>query len=79
MSDQAPLLRSEVSEILEEKKAIQFDDLLREVRKTYSDASEKDIMSVLIKFEIMGLIVTTRLSKKNLRIELLKARGPGTD
>jgi len=79
MSDQAPLLRSEVSEILEEKKAIQFDDLLREVRKTYSDASEKDIMSVLIKFEMMGLIVTTRLSKKNLRIELLRTRSSGTD
>jgi Fe2+ or Zn2+ uptake regulation protein len=79
MSNEAPLLKSEILEILKVKKAVQFEDLLREVRKTYPDTSEKDLMSTLIKFEIMGLIVTTRLSKKDIRIEFLGTGGPGTD
>jgi Fe2+ or Zn2+ uptake regulation protein len=79
MSNEAPLLKSEILEILKVKKAVQFEDLLREVRKTYPDTSEKDLMSTLIKFEIMGLIVTIRLSKKDIRIELLGTGGPGTD
>jgi Fe2+ or Zn2+ uptake regulation protein len=79
MSNEAPLLKSEILEILKVKKAVQFEDLLREVRKTYPDTSEKDLMSTLIKFEIMGLIVTTRLSKKDIRVELLGTAGPGTD
>jgi Fe2+ or Zn2+ uptake regulation protein len=79
MSNEAPLLKSEILEILKVKKAVQFEDLLREVRKTYPDTSEKDLMSTLIKFEIMGLIATIRLSKKDIRIELLGTGGPGTD
>jgi len=79
MSNEAPLLKSEILEILKSKKAIQFEDLLREVRKTYPDTSEKDLMSTLIKFEIMGLIVTSRLSKKDIRVELLGSSGSGTD
>jgi Fe2+ or Zn2+ uptake regulation protein len=79
MSNEAPLLKSEILEILKVKKAVQFEDLLREVRKTYPDTSEKDLMSTLIKFEIMGLIVTIRLSKKDIRVELLGTGGPGTD
>jgi Fe2+ or Zn2+ uptake regulation protein len=79
MSNEAPLLKSEILEILKVKKAAQFEDLLREVRKSYPDTSEKDLMSTLIKFEIMGLIVTTRLSKKDIRVELLGTGGAGTD
>jgi len=79
MSNQPPLLKAEILEILKSKKAAQFEDLLREVRKTYPETSEKDLMSTLIKFEIMGLVVTTRLSKKNIRVELLKQGSPGTD
>ena len=79
MSNEAPLLKSEILEILKVKKAVQFEDLLREVRKTYPDTSEKDLMSTLIKFEIMGLIVTIRLSKKDIRVELLGTGGAGTD
>ena len=79
MSNQPPLLRAEILDILKEKKAAEFEDLLREIRKTYPDTSERDLMSTLAKFEIMGLIVTTRLSKKNIRVELLNPSGSGTD
>jgi len=79
MSNQSPLLRSEIIEILKAKRAMQLEDLIREVRKTYPDAPEKDIMSALIKFEILGLIVTTKVSKKNLRVELLGSSDSGTD
>jgi len=79
MSNEAPLLKSEVLEILKAKKAVQFEDLFREVRKTYPDTTEKDLTSTLLKFEIMGLVVTTRLSKKDIRVELLGTATVGTD
>ena len=50
MSNEAPLLKSEILEILKVKKAVQFEDLLREVRKTYPDTSEKDLTSTLERF-----------------------------
>jgi len=72
MNMPSPLLQSEVLEIIKSRNSIQFDDLFREIRKVDSDAQEKDILRILMKLELLGMVSVTRLAKKNLLIELVK-------
>ena len=72
MNMSSPLLQSEVLEIIKSRNSIQFEDLVREIRKVDPAVQEKDTMGILLKLELLGMITVRRLAKKNLLIEFIK-------
>lgn len=72
MNMSSPLLQGEILEVIKSKSSIRFEDLFKEIKKIDPDVEEKDILRVLLKMEILGMVNVTRLSKKDFLIELIE-------
>lgn len=68
----AKLIPVKILELLERNGALKFDDLFKRTKRTYSDFTEQNLNTLLMKMEIQGLVKVYRIPRGNRRVELAR-------
>jgi DNA-binding PadR family transcriptional regulator len=66
------LIPVKILELLERNDALKFDDLFKRTKRTYSDFTEQNLNTLLMKMEIQGLVKVYRIPRGKRRVELAR-------
>ncbi|HDN17440.1 hypothetical protein B6U74_01650 [Candidatus Bathyarchaeota archaeon ex4484_205] len=65
-------LKNAILEIVSRKGATTLTSLMNELKKTYNEFSQDEVLDALMRLEVRGKITVTELGRDNLRIELAR-------